>query len=121
MDSSYRDNLVAHAGGLQALATPITTTYSRFTVVASAGDSALLPPAAPGLDYLVKNATVTSMNIFPAGVTQGGFRGDGPNIPAGDQINVLGVNTAFALGAGKAVRFFCVSSGGIWETMPTVP
>jgi hypothetical protein len=122
MDSSYQNNLTAQAGGGQALATPITRTYSRFTVVASPNDSAVLPPAAPGLEYVVKNAHATnSMNIFPAAASQGGFRGDGPNIPAGDSINALGANVAFALPATKAVRFFCVANNGTWDTLPTIP
>ncbi|SIO50121.1 hypothetical protein SAMN05443247_06638 [Bradyrhizobium erythrophlei] len=122
MDSSYQNNLTATAGGLQLGATPITRTYSRFTTVVTAGDSAVLPPAGPGLEYIVKNAHATnSMNIFPAAVTQGGFRGDGPNIPAGDSINALAANAAFALAAGKAVRFFCVANNGIWDTLPTIP
>jgi hypothetical protein len=121
MDSSYKNNMTASAGGTQALATPITTTYSRFTVVANANDSAVLPPAGAGLEYVVKNATATnSMNIFPAAASQGGFRGDGPNFPAGDSINALGANTAFALAAGKSVRFFCVAPG-VWDTIPSIP
>jgi hypothetical protein len=121
MDSSYQNNLTAHAGGLQALATPITTTYSRFVFVASANDSAVLPPAGGGLEFIVKNAHATnSMNIFPASAAQGGFRGDGPNFPAGDSINALGANAPFALGAGKSARFFCVAPS-VWDTLPTIP
>jgi hypothetical protein len=120
MDSSYQNGMIAFAGGLQPLATPITRSYSRFTVVATAGDSAVLPPAAPGLEYIVKNAAALSMNIYGAGITQGGFRGDGPNIPAGDSINALGANVAFALAGGKAVRFFCAVLG-TWDTLPTIP
>jgi hypothetical protein len=121
MDASFQNNMVAFASGGQGLATPITRTYSRFTVVANAGDSALLPPAGAGLEFIIKNAHATnSMNIFPAAASQGGFRGDGPNIPAGDSINALASNTAFALPAGKSVRFFCVTSTGTWDTLPSI-
>jgi hypothetical protein len=121
MDSSYQNNMVAFAGGGQGLATPITRSYSRFTVVANLNDSALLPPAGAGLEYVVKNAATTnSMNIFPAAASQGGFRGDGPNIPAGDSINALASNLPFALAAGKSVRFFCVTSTGTWDTLPSI-
>jgi hypothetical protein len=121
MDSSYQNNMTARAGGAQLGATQITTTYSRFTVVASAGDSAVLPGAGPGLEYVVKNATATnSMNVFPAAASQGGRPGDGPNIPAGDSINALANNTAFALAPGKSVRFFCVAPS-VWETLPSIP
>ena len=122
MDASYQNNMTAAAGGPQLLATPITRTYSRFTTVATAGDSAVLPPAAPGLEYCVKNAAAAnSMNVFPAAASQGGFKGDGVNIPAGDQINALVNNVAFALPAGRSVRFFCLTNNGIWDTLPTVP
>jgi hypothetical protein len=120
MDSSYQNNMRAFAGGGQLSATPIVSTYNRFITVATAGDSAVLPGAGPGLEYVVKNAAANSMNIFPAAASQGGFPGNGPNIPAGDKINSLAVNVAFALAAGKSVRFFCVAPG-TWETLPTIP
>jgi hypothetical protein len=121
MDSSFQNAMTAQAGGLQLGATPITRTFSRFVVVAGSGDSCVLPPAGAGLQYTIKNAAaVNSMNIFPASAAQGGYRGDGPNFPSGDAINVLATNAPFALAAGKAVRFFCVVNG-IWETLPSVP
>jgi hypothetical protein len=114
MDDSYANGLVAKAGGGQSGATPIgvlsgsgAATMNRFTTVANANDSALLPPAAPGLRYYVKNAAASnSMNIFPAVGT--------------DQINTLGANAAFALGAGKTVHFLCMVAGQ-WDTHPLVP
>jgi hypothetical protein len=121
VDSSFQNGMTAFAGGLQPLATPITRSYSRFTVVVTAGDSAVLPPAGPGLEYIVKNAAATnSMNIFPAAASQGGRTGDGPNFPSGDNINALAANAAFALAAGKSVRFFSVAPG-TWETLPSIP
>ncbi|WMT77455.1 hypothetical protein [Bradyrhizobium sp. Ash2021] len=112
--------MTAFAGGGQTLATQISRTFSRFTVVATTGDSAVLPGAGPGLEYTIKNAAANSMNVFPAAASQGGFKGDGANFPAGDAVNTLGANVAFALGAGKSVRFFCVVLG-IWDTLPTIP
>jgi hypothetical protein len=120
MDSSYQNGMTASAGGTQLRATPISRSYSRFTVVASAGDSAVLGPAGPGLEYVVKNAAALTMIIFPAAASQGGFPGDGPNFPAGDSINALGANVAFALAGGKSVRFFSVANN-TWDTLPTVP
>jgi len=121
VDSSYQNGMTAFAGGGQLRATPIINTYSRFTTVATAGDSAVLPGAGPGLDYVVKNAHATnSMNIFPAAASQGGRPGDGPNYPQGDSVNALANNAAFPLAAGKSVRFFCVAPG-IWDTLPTIP
>ena len=120
MDSSYTNNMKAFPGGGQLSATPIVTTYNRFTTVATTGDSAVLPGAGPGLEFVIKNAGANSMNIFPAAASQGGFPGNGPNFPSGDAINALAVNTAFALAAGKSVRFFCVAPW-TWETLPTTP
>jgi hypothetical protein len=121
MDSSFQNGLVAQAGGAQLGATPITRKYSRFTTVVTAGDSAVLPPAGPGFECVVKNAHATnSMSVWPSAASQGGYRGDGPNFPSGDAINALAVNTAFALAAGKAVRFFCVAPG-VWDTLPSIP
>jgi hypothetical protein len=48
MDSSYAANLTASPGGLKGGATPIRTTYSRFSIVATTGDSCVLPNAAGG-------------------------------------------------------------------------
>jgi hypothetical protein len=121
MDSSYQNGMTAQAGGAQLGATSINRTYSRFTVIVTTGDSCVLPPAGPGLEYCIKNAHGSnSLNVFPAAASQGGFAGDGPNRPAGDSINALAVNTAFSLGPGKACRFFSVAPG-TWETLPTAP
>jgi len=65
--------MIAFAGGGQIAATPITNSYSRFVTVATTADSAVLPGAGPGLEYVVKNAAANSMNIFPAAASQGGF------------------------------------------------
>ena len=71
MDESYKNGLVALAGGAQSGATAIGTisgsggaTMNRFTTVATTGDSAILPAASPGLRYYVENAGANSMNIF---------------------------------------------------------
>lgn len=116
MAVSALDGLTAHAGGGQGSALPITAQYSRFTTVASAGDSAVLPSAATistivpntivvsySVEYTVSNAAASnSMNIFPA---------------SGESINALGANTAFALPAGKTVTFFTTGTAGQWHTI----
>lgn len=90
--------LIAHAGGGQALATPITTDYSIFTIVALAGDSGIIPS---GLKYngqvgiKVKNIGANSMNIFPQ---------------PGQQIDALGVNNPYALASGASVEFIATSA-----------
>jgi hypothetical protein len=106
MDASYQNGLIALAGGAQVGATKIgaagggAATFTRFTTVATAGDSAALPPAAAGLTYFVKNAGAASMNIFPGNGT--------------DVINTLAVNAAFPVAAGKLGMFTCMANG-IWD------
>ena len=99
------DGLVAHASGGQANATPITASMARFSTVATAGDSSLLPVSRPGMNIVVTNAGVASMNVFPTGT---------------DAINALGASAAFALGAGKSVSFICYTAAQ-WHTWPLVP
>lgn len=99
---SSSDNMTAHAGGTQALGTPIFTTIARFTVVASGGDSALLPPSAAGMEItVINNTAATSMNVFPA---------------TGEAINALGANAAFAVAGAKTVTFYCATAGQ-WHTI----
>lgn len=96
------DGLVAHAGGGQGSATPITTQMARFTTVATAADSAVLPVSVPGMSYTVSNAAATnSMNVFPA---------------TGEIINALAANAAFAVAAGKTCEFVCMKAGQ-WHTI----
>lgn len=101
---SYADALIAFATGGQASATPITVSTARFTTVASAGDSAVLPAAAPGMVLTVINAGVAIMNLFPASQSQGGASG-------GDQINSLGQNAALALTPGAIVDLYTTVLG----------
>lgn len=94
--------LTAFATGGQASGTPIKAMLNRFTTVTTAGDSGTLPVAAVGMTIVVANAAAAnSMNVFPA---------------AGDQINVLGANAAFALAANKTVTFYCVNATQ-WHTI----
>lgn len=119
MDASFQNGLTALAGGAQVGATKIGTvggsgaaTMNRFTTVASAADSAVLPPANAGLSYIVKNAAAAnSMNVFPAAFSQGGQVG-------GDAINALSANTAFAVAAGKTAMFVCMVNG-TWDVLLT--
>lgn len=93
---SYANALTAHAGGGQGSATPITTCIARFTTVATAGDSAVLPVSAPGMQLTVNNAGANSMNLFPNGT---------------EQINALGASAAFAIAAGKSAQLSCAVAG----------
>lgn len=92
--------LTAHAGGGQQPASPVTTSFTEFTTVTTAADSATLPPAlVPGTQVMIANAAaVNSMNVFPN---------------TGDKINALSANAAYALAAGKNVTF-TVAKAGQW-------
>jgi hypothetical protein len=101
---SAADGLVAHAGGGQASATPITTQMARFITVATAADSAVLPVSVPGMSYTVMNAAAAnSMNVFPA---------------SGEAINALAANTAIAVAANKTIEFVCAKAG-VWHSILT--
>ena len=101
---STKDNIIAHAGGGQGSATPLTAMTNRVTVVATAFDSVILPASVSGMQIAVINAAASnSMNVFPA---------------IGDQINTLGVNVAFNQFAGKTAEFYCVTAGQ-WHSILT--
>ena len=92
---STADNITAHAGGGQGAATQLNSMVNRITIVATAGDSVVLPAGAVGLQITVINAAAAnSMNVFPQ---------------SGAQINSLGANAAFAVVAGKTAQFTCTS------------
>lgn len=61
---SVQDAITANAGGGQQGAFQITTQTARVTVVATAGDSVQLPPATPGVELLLINHGVNSMQVF---------------------------------------------------------
>lgn len=64
---SAQDNITAHAGGGQVAAFPLTSQTSRITIVATAGDSVLLPPSTPGLELLVINHGANAMQVYGSG------------------------------------------------------
>lgn len=100
--ASTAAGITARAGGGQALATPLLMTNNRVTTVATAADSVLLPAAVAGSRVVVFNATATNaMNVFPA---------------TGQFINLLAVNTAFSVPAGRGCEFVCCVDG-TWNTM----
>ena len=98
---SYADGLTAHAGGGQGSALPITTMISRFTTVATTGDSAILPIGVAGMSITIINASANSMNIFP---------------DVGSTINAGAANVAYALAAGKTAQFVTTIAGA-WHAL----
>ena len=57
--------IVAHAGGGQLLATPLTNSKNRIDTVASNGDSLLMPDAIAGVPCEVFNNGLNDANLFP--------------------------------------------------------
>jgi hypothetical protein len=111
MDNSYQSGMVALAGGAQAGATPITRTFSRFTVVATAGDSCVLPNAGPGSQFTIKNAHASnSLNVY-ANLTS-----SPPMNGILDSINALSNSTPFAVANGKVAKFVCIQTG-VWDVL----
>lgn len=105
-NASYQ-SLTAHAGGGQALATPIRPDAGLIEAqtVATADDSIGLPKAMAGMTKLVVNPTATSANIYVANGST-------------DTINGVATGTAYALAAGKSALFFCPRDG-IWGAILT--
>jgi hypothetical protein len=102
---SSQDNLVAHAGGGQALATPLTAMQNFLGTVTTAADSVLLPPAKPGMQIDVINKTANAAATFPS---------------TGETINGGAANASVALptgtaGANPTTLFFCGTAGAWWS------
>lgn len=96
---STSEALTAHAGGGQGSALPITSMVSRFSVVGSAGDSAVLPVGVQGMTITVINSVATSMNVFPA---------------SGGTINGGSANAQVAVTNAAPTIFFCTSANNWW-------
>jgi len=93
-------NVVAHAGGGQALAYPLNLGINVVTVVATAGDSVLLPANVVGQTVIVTNTGANSLNIFPF---------------LGDNINNLGINVPYPLAPQATAEFLGVDNSD-WRT-----
>lgn len=100
---SNEDGKTALAGGGQTGATAITKSISRFTTVATAADSSILPAALAGMEITVVNSGAASMNVFPA---------------TGEKINGGSANAAFAVANGKTATFFSAVNGQ-WHAILT--
>lgn len=100
LSNSAIDGIVAHAGGGQALATPLTAMINRVTTVATVGDSVVLPAATAGIEIVVYNDVLTNpLAVFPAGT---------------DSINDLGASAAVMQMQNSELTFIC-SSPGLWQ------
>lgn len=92
--------ITAHAGGGQGSATALTAEVNYVTVVASSGDSVVLPTAALGLLITIFNLGANPMDVFPA---------------SGGQINAAGANTAVSLAAAASLTYYGQSTTQ-WRT-----
>jgi hypothetical protein len=103
------DGLVASPVQTQAAATLITASQSGFGTVATANDSARLPPAQVGMQIDVINHGAANLQIFPSSQAQGGVVG-------GDRINGAAQNAAFGpvTNAVPAI-FYCLTAGSWWQ------
>jgi hypothetical protein len=90
-------SITAHAGGGQALATPIRTACTLIAVSATAGDSVQLPPAVGGQLLWLTNAGAASSQIFAN--------------PGADMINGVANATGIALAAGKSITLMSPLAG----------
>lgn len=98
--NSQADNVTAHAGGGQALATTLTATINRVTAVASANDSVKLSPSsATNVLQIVINDGANAAQLFGAGA---------------DTINGAASGTGISLAAGK-IGIFLSPSAGVWR------
>lgn len=95
-----QDNIVAHAGGGQAAAFPITTQTARIITVATAGDSIILPPSTPGMELLIVNHGANAMQVF----------GTSP-----DTIDDQATGTGVSQMANSLVIYTCATAGS-WYT-----
>jgi hypothetical protein len=86
------DAQTAHAGGGQGSALQISKGFTRFSIVATAGDSAKLPTAIAGMMVRVKNDGANAMDVFP---------------DTGAQIDGAIANVAVSIPAGADMFFFC--------------
>jgi hypothetical protein len=90
-------SITAHAGGTQALATPVHSACTLIAVCATAADSVVLPPAMGGQILWLVNAGAASAQVFAA--------------PGADTINGVANATGVALAAGKSTTLVSPLAG----------
>ena len=96
-------SITAHAGGTQALATPIRSALTLIAVCATAADSVVLPPAMGGQILWITNAGAASAQVFAA--------------PGADTINGIANATGIALANGKSLTLMCPLAGAWFSVL----
>lgn len=97
---SFTDSIVAHSGGGQTSAVPLTAEVNRIITVAAAGDSVRLPLAVQGLTILIINHGALAAGVFGAGT---------------DTIDDVATATGVVQMAGSSVLYTCTTTGA-WFT-----
>lgn len=90
--------ITAKAGGVQATALPLNpnASFHEVTVVATAADAIVLPPARVGQLHFVKNSAALSMQVFA---------------PTPDTVDSVATATGVVQLAGDAVLYACLVDG----------
>ena len=88
--------IAARSGGGQALATILTTKYSRIDGAAADGDSIIVPSAIAGAEYFVQNYSGFAVDCFANG---------------GDNFINQAALTAFRIASGNQLRLYCYVTG----------
>lgn len=113
---SARTGIVAHAGGAQTLATPLTASFNRVDTVATASDSVMLPQAIPGRRITVYNNTATLLAVF--GQLSNPVTGVGDTIAASNSNTQQPTGTGITLATTLTADFVCYVAGQ-WKTILT--
>lgn len=112
MQWSFKDAIIANAGGGQANAVQLNAQINNVTTIVTAGDSVKLPPPAQtnqfadgpsdnrGVPIIVVNSGANTLAVFP---------------DSGSTINGLAANTSVNVAAGDVVGFWQTSAGA-WFT-----
>lgn len=98
--TSVETGITAAAGGTQAAARQLLAAYSVVSTVATAADSVKLLPAVPGIEMIVVNDGLNSMQVFGSGT---------------DTINGVATATGVAQAPGTTVRYIS-NATGTWKT-----
>jgi hypothetical protein len=96
-------SITAHAGGTQALATPIRSAMTLIAVCATTADSVQLPPAVGGQLLWITNAGAASAQVFAS--------------PAADTINGVANATGIALANGKSLTLMSPLAGAWFSVL----
>lgn len=100
-----KKGIVAHAGGLQPLATFLGAIYNFVDTVATTGDSVMVWPAVANSIQVVINRGAQDMEVYP-------YAGDA----FWDSVNnvYLAANTPILVSAGSSLSIIC-NATGFWD------